>query len=492
MTNKQLSFSDVTIKKINLISQSFLNGHPYDLIPHLREINIYENIFSNSLKANITLDEAMNLPQTLPIVGEEYVEIDITIPGMSEKYNDDTYIVNPISMFVHKITNQKLKTPQSQSLSLELVSESYMNNIHSRISKSYNDKKAGGANGIVRDIYFRYLDPILRKMRTGIFEPTKYLEECVIPNWTPFQAINWLARRSISSQTKDAANFVFYETLQGHYFRSLTTMSLSEPVLIFALEPAKVDPKKVERFSRGIVACDAIEIAHQPEMIKNINRGCYASTLITHDIVTKKIQEQQYNLRESWNDVKHLNSDAPVNFNLRPLLTGIDRKGYGRTDYDPQGSVLTAPNISFAPIKDGQPLRYNETRLSDCYDSAVYFKPKHSHMYAVKPDHVYDNNVEDWKLQRNSQMTLFDGLKFNVQCGGIPFLRVGAVVEIYMMSPQSNIGYESKEDTKLSGRCLVTAIRHVITNNFGNTEYKLWVELSMDSVQRDGIGAQNL
>jgi len=113
-------------------------------------------------------------------------------------------------------------------------------------------------------------------------------------------------------------------------------------------------------------------------------------------------------------------------------------------------------------------------------------------MYAVKPDHVYDNNVEDWKLQRNSQMTLFDGLKFNVQCGGIPFLRVGAVVEIYMMSPQSNIGYESKEDTKLSGRCLVTAIRHVITNNFGNTEYKLWVELSMDSVQRDGIGAQNL
>ena len=491
MANKQLSFSDVTIKKINIISQSFQNGRPYDLIPHLREINIYENIFSNSLKANITLDEAMNLPQTLPIVGEEFVEIDITIPGMSEKYNDDTYIVNPISMFVHKITNQKLKTPQSQSLSLELVSESYMNNIHSRISKSYNDKKAGGANGIVRDIYFRYLDPILRKMRTGIFEPTKYLEECVIPNWTPFQAINWLARRSISSQTKDAANFVFYETLQGHYFRSLTTMSLSEPVLIFALEPAKVDPKKVERFSRGIVACDAIEIAHQPEMIKNINRGCYASTLITHDIVTKKIQEQQYNLQKSWNDVKHLNSDAPVNFNDRPLKIG----SIGGQNFINSTSNLVdiSPNVSFAPPKEGQVTQTQAlTRLSDCYDSAVYFKPKHSQMYAVKPDHDYDNNVENWKLQRNSQMTLFDGLKFNVQCGGIPFLRVGMVVAIYMMSPQSNIGYESKEDTKLSGRCLVTAIRHVITNNFGNTEYKLWVELSMDSVQRDGIGVQNL
>ena len=99
MANKQLSFSDVTIKKINIISQSFQGGRPYDLIPHLREINIYENIFSNSLKANITLDEAMNLPQTLPIVGEEFVEIDITIPGMSEKYNDDTSF--PIKSFNH-------------------------------------------------------------------------------------------------------------------------------------------------------------------------------------------------------------------------------------------------------------------------------------------------------------------------------------------------------------------------------------------------------
>ena len=46
MANTQLSFSDVTIKKINIISQSFHGGDPYDLIPHLREINIYENIFS--------------------------------------------------------------------------------------------------------------------------------------------------------------------------------------------------------------------------------------------------------------------------------------------------------------------------------------------------------------------------------------------------------------------------------------------------------------
>jgi len=276
-------------------------------------------------------------------------------------------------------------------------------------------------------------------------------------------------------------------------------MSTAEPVLLFALEPSKVDPTKVGRFaSDAIIACDSIDIAHQPEMVKNINRGCYASTLITHDIVTKKIQSQEYNLKKSWKDVEtHLNDDAPVHFNFRPIKTGLNkyyRQGMSRMGpvFDPLGEVVTAPNVSFAPNKDATAIgvKVNETRLSDCYDSAVFFEPKHDKMYSTKPGHVYDNNVEDWKLQRNSQMTLFDGLKFNVQCGGIPFLRVGMVVSIYMMSPETEIGYGSREDTKLSGNCLVTAIRHVITNNFGNTEYKLWIELAMDSVQKNGIGAQ--
>ena len=43
---KQISISDVTLKRINLRSAQWRNNDPYDLIPHLREVNIYESIFS--------------------------------------------------------------------------------------------------------------------------------------------------------------------------------------------------------------------------------------------------------------------------------------------------------------------------------------------------------------------------------------------------------------------------------------------------------------
>ena len=457
---KQLGLSDVTIKRVNLRSPSWNAGGDYDLIPHLREINIYESIFSNSLTANITFDEAINLPARIPIVGEEMIEIEIESPGMGDTFDDGTPIFNPIVMFVHKTVNQQLKTPQSQHFSLELVSEQYLNNAHSRVSKSYNNMRA---NLIALDIWSEYLKPATGNMSQGIFEPTARIEQCVIPNWTPFQAINWLAKRSNSLKYPKAANYVYYETLSGNFFRSLDSLMGAESKhLLFTLEPGKVDAHKSDRFKKGIIPCDAIDIAHKPELVKNINRGCYASKLITHDIVTKKIRQVDYSLAEEWLDTEHLNEAPPINFKTMPKWAGGTK------------------NTNFAPYFDSKGPITSGSRVSQFPDSLVMFAPKHNQMYANNHNHQYDNEVEKWKLQRNSQMTLFDGVKFNVQCGGIPLLRVGMCVDIHMMSPQARGGHGTEEDQALSGKCMVTAIRHVLTNKLGNTEYKMWLELSKD------------
>ena len=460
---KQLGLSDVNIKSVNLRSPSWNAGGRYDLIPHLREINIYESIFSNALTGNITFDEAINLPARIPIVGEEVIEIDIESPGMGDTFDDSTPIFNPLVMFVHKTVNQQLKTPQSQHFSLELVSEQYLNNAHSRVSKSYNDKRA---NQIALDIWSNYLKPETGNMSSGIFEPTERIEQCVIPNWTPFQAINWLAKRSNSNKYKKAANYVYYETLTGNYFRSLDSLMGAESKhLIFTLEPGKVDAYKSDRFKKGIIPCEAIDIAHKPELIKNINRGCYSSKLITHDIVTKQIYQHDYSLAEEWLDTEHLNEAPPINFKTMPKWAGSKK------------------NTQFAPHFGSKDAIMGGSRVSQFPDSLVMVAPKHNQMYSTKPGHVYDNRVEDWKLQHNSQMMLFDGIKFNVQCGGIPLLRVGMCVHIQMMSPQARGEHGTEEDQALSGKCMVTAIRHVLANQLGNTEYKMWLELS-----KDGIG----
>ena len=51
MAKTQTNVSNITIDKIN-IESSF---GTYDLVPHLEELNIYEDIFSNYLHAHIIL-----------------------------------------------------------------------------------------------------------------------------------------------------------------------------------------------------------------------------------------------------------------------------------------------------------------------------------------------------------------------------------------------------------------------------------------------------
>ena len=48
------------IAEISLISSI---GEPYDIKFITREVNIYEDIFSNTIKGDITIDDAQNLPQ---------------------------------------------------------------------------------------------------------------------------------------------------------------------------------------------------------------------------------------------------------------------------------------------------------------------------------------------------------------------------------------------------------------------------------------------
>ena len=83
---EQYGLSDVEIKGLWLIAPG---QEQYNLIPHLTELNIYESVFSNSLTANITLSEAVNLPTKLPIVGEEIVLMHLSIPGMRDGMDKD-------------------------------------------------------------------------------------------------------------------------------------------------------------------------------------------------------------------------------------------------------------------------------------------------------------------------------------------------------------------------------------------------------------------
>ena len=193
MAATQLNVSDVHIERLIIESAS----GKYDLVPHLDELNIYEDIFSNSVKGDITLNDAYNLPYKLPIVGEETIDCKIRMTGDSG--SDEPFrFLDPPKFYIYELSDRySLEDPESgfgpikaQRYSLNFVSEQFMSNHHSRVSKAYTNMTA---DEIVGDIWSNYLDD-----GKGDLIVTDAIrgEYCIIPNWHPHEAFNWLASRA--------------------------------------------------------------------------------------------------------------------------------------------------------------------------------------------------------------------------------------------------------------------------------------------------------
>ena len=451
---KQLNVGDVVIDKLQC--EGALGS--FDLITHFEELNIYEDIFSNTLQAHITLQEAYNLPQYIPFMGEETIDCSIRLEGVVGA--TESSIIQPPKFHVHDLSDRFLKTPKSQRYSLDLVSEQYMSNLHAKVSKSYADFTI---DEIVGDIWSNYLDDD----KDLFVEETERNEHIIIPNWHPHDAFNWLATRATSIEDDAAHNFLYYESMDGSNFISLNSLIEAEPTLVFSLEPRVDDHTQIEGLAAGHVKVDKIIYDNQFHKIKNVKRGQYSSKLITHDIVKKKIVQHDFNGFNEWFAYNHLGAFPPLSNSDTEIQTGNTYR-----------TSLAPPFDSNMAITEGR-------QISDYTDSRVDFYPKHDKLYAKDIAHEYDNRVEDWFQRRNQQMQLFDGVTMQVECAGISFIRVGMTVTLQVPSPEttSHGKLDVAFDKFLSGKYMITAIKHVFTQQaHGNFGYKMLVELTKDGL----------
>lgn len=453
---KQNNVTDVNIKRLSIRSA---NGN-YDLNPHCQELSIFENIFRPALTATMVLVDSHNMPYKRPIVGEETVDIDIALTGYGDGQDSEVYSIKPPPFHVNSLTARDHFLPKAHRFSLNLISEKYMSSIHSKVSRSYNNDKI---STIVADIYYNYLHDETYALT---FEPTEVTERVVIPNLSPLDAIAWLSKRAVP-ENSFSVNYVYYETMHGSFFVSLNSLAKEEPVFTFTQKPRGSDPTGVENASAGILKINSFEFIKQFDKNENTKMGVYASKLITHDIVTKKIEQHEYGGLEEWDYYNHCGKFPPLsNSDVETRSSEI-----ARTTYAPSQFNVT-----------------EQRSLNNMVDSRVEFYPKHDQMYSINVGDLYDNKVESWKLRRNNHICIYNGLSILLKVAGNSALRVGQTVNVILPSPESTDGdkkSDSLNDKFLSGKYMVTAIQHVFSRlkpDDPKMSYNMKVEVSKDGL----------
>ena len=194
---------DISIDSITLLSED--RQRKYSLMSQVVGIDIWESLMSPCIFCELTVADAIGLYQSFPIIGEEYVSIKFKTPGSTSPVN---YLFR-----VNKIEDKKVSDNNMMvTYRLQLVSVELMRNATRLVNRSYN--------GNIHDIVTSIVKEDLQTEKPIIIDKTTGIEKGTITRMTPFKAIDFLRRRSVSGEFK-SSSYVFYESRDGFVFTTL-------------------------------------------------------------------------------------------------------------------------------------------------------------------------------------------------------------------------------------------------------------------------------
>ena len=421
--NKMSQPGDIVLTEISLISYT---GFTMNVRGQLESIVLYEDLFSNSLSGTLVLKDSMNLSKHFPVVGLEKVRVSFYTPGDVE---GDQEIELQFRGYSHKSLDSS--TDNTKYLTIDLVSQIESKNKETRISRSYRKMP-----------YSKMVESLFEQLKEDgityktVISKTSGLYNLIIPFWTPLYAINWIASKSISTNSLSHCDFVFYQTIDGTYnFTSISDLKQRDVVARYNRAPGgrrdDAGNLPVQDYLRNIE--DHI-VLKSPDYWEAQSLGVYSSNLTTFDITRKSVSRSNYNY-------------------------------YGQVTNNNEPKVAEEPLLPSVQ-KD----------ISRKYSSYRKFLPKHSYLF----DGFRNNdNVELYALRNQSLMQRMHMMQLKIEVPGDSRLRVGDKINITIPSTEDTKDKEEWRDTMLSGNYLITSIRHLIQDG----SYKMNMIVSRDSYE---------
>ena len=196
---------DFALKEVKLYNID--QTEDYDIKALVQEINLYESVFSSALQATLLIEDiGQNLISTLPIIGQERVEIKISSGSRTYRLN----------FYLYRIDGRTM-SEKSQTYVMNCVSLEGLRNENYRVCERVDGIRAE--------------DLIEEKLKADGFTPKKFESDetkepfdIYVPNWRMFDLFQWLCKRSVPLHKKDSVGFLFYETFDGFNFRSIDAL----------------------------------------------------------------------------------------------------------------------------------------------------------------------------------------------------------------------------------------------------------------------------
>ena len=421
--------------ELNLHSSS---GNVVNLENSYREINLFENMFSNTITGTILVLDIDNIIMNLPIVGQEYLSFKIQTPTLEDHAIDYTKHL----MSVYKI-DTRLPNKNAEAFMLHFCSPELLKNKRIRLSKSYTES----TDKIVTDILQN--EKSINTGKSLFIEKCKGIKKIISPNKTPYGLISDLATDAISA-VNDSPNYVFFENTKGIHFRTLESL-YSEPSIgeFMSSDNGAVDIQKggVMDVHNKLKQVLQYTISSNNDTMKSIESGMLASKTIEYDIFQKRYDVQHHNYFDD--------------FNKQKRVSGTN------------------------PLYNEVPVDNNQKTMGEYFDAKIFLHPTSKNIAGNDAQH--DGSFEPNNLAKTIQsriakeMELTSGIKVIMAINGTTTLHIGAIIDIQVPIVGKNHS-DDEYDLYNSGKFLITKLRHIFTKSGDQSKHEIMMTAIKDSI----------
>lgn len=390
-----------------------------DIIDLTTELQVFTSIEVPFKSGKLLITDGRGLLDTLRIVGGEIITVLIETSDINgeSKMIQSTFIVNGI---------ESVQRTSNNNVYLLSLSSIYMyKNMYTRISEYFSGKTSDA----IQQILVRTMRGLTAKSEDDAIDNMMYIEESkdnmsfIVPNKRLAEALIWIRNKSRSETNTP---FYIYELIDNSMvYMSYGSIIKTEPIATYT----KFDTLSTDA-QNTYYEIKSFHINKTPNTYENITSGMYASKTFAYDLNTKEVKIEEFNV----NDYQ----DPTLIMNNEGVNTGIMFDGKGP---DEVSDVMH--NFIFSTT-------YNVSEDQSTVDNSL--DETDLHVDAEK----YLPFIQS-KRQQIAQHQITCGVIGNVN------LYPGTMIEIQIPTSELPQVGEDNLDKSLSGKYMLTNIKHVFT-----------------------------
>jgi hypothetical protein len=295
-------------------------------------------------------------------------------------------------------------------------------------------------------------ETILDGKSSGIanMEPTKGLHTYVVPNLTPFQTIEYISKVAINNS--GTPDYLFWQTQLGYNFMSLATLLSYDAFYDITVGVKNIAQQAGgENIENEIYGARDLKVISQFNMAENVKSGVYAGKFIGFDPLTRTVATQNMSFDNVYKLTKNHANDVSMNTNI----------------FNKEGRVATEMYDSRVALFPSQEDRKTNPYLKskDNKSSTII---QDTHNYILQRRIIFANLMQKrLRLAMPGNFALASGNNANIE-----------VPHRYVEENKSDM-----VDTTLSGKYIITGVRHIIRFD----KHETIIEVATDSSMKKEI-----